>query len=117
MIDAEAILQLSLTVGGDDDPAIMIELVDMFAADAPGALEGLRAAHAAADPRALMRRAHALKGSARTLGALALGELCDALEKDARAGSLEGAPGRVAAIEAALAAAVAELKEQPFYRR
>jgi len=116
-IDAESIRQLVITVGGDDDPAIMVELVDMFAADAPGALDGLRAALAAADGKLLARRAHTLKGSARTLGALALADRCEALEKEVRAGALAGGATHVAAIEGLLSAAVAGLQRQAFYRR
>jgi HPt (histidine-containing phosphotransfer) domain-containing protein len=56
-------------------------LVDEFLAEAPRRLRALRAAYAAGDVAALTSEAHALKGSARILGAMPLADLCAALER------------------------------------
>jgi len=69
----------------------------------------LRLAHAAGDAHVISATAHKLKSSSRTVGALALGELCQLLEQAAQgqqAASISQAMGR---LDAVLAAAEAEI--------
>jgi PAS domain S-box-containing protein len=61
----------------------------------------LRDALQAADPRRVAFAAHKFKGSAGTVGATALAELCSQLEQSARQGSLDGAEGLIAQLETA----------------
>lgn len=57
----------------DDDEDLLVEVVQQFVADAPGALEAIEAAIRAGDGPALAEAAHALKGAA---GYLAADDLC-----------------------------------------
>lgn len=63
---------------GEDD--LLTELIDLFIADVPGRVTAIAAAIADGDWRALAERAHSLKGSAATLGAVHLARLCARLE-------------------------------------
>jgi HPt (histidine-containing phosphotransfer) domain-containing protein len=107
-IDPEAIGTLMELVG--DDHAFLGELIDTFLADTPAQLEAMREAAAAGDAAALVRPAHTLKTNSRNLGAHQLAELCLRLETEARQGAVGDAVERVAAAEAAFAAARAELE-------
>ena len=60
-----------------DDPALIDEVLTMFAEQAGMWLRGL---DPKADSESWVSVAHALKGSAQTLGATRLGELCDRAE-------------------------------------
>jgi HPt (histidine-containing phosphotransfer) domain-containing protein len=76
---------------GGGDPGLASELVDLFLDDTPSRLGALREAVAAADAEALVRAGHALRGSASTLGATAMADLCAALERLGRDGTCAGA--------------------------
>ena len=94
-----------------DDPVLQAEFQRHFLVLAQTAEGEIRAAAAAADWSAVTAIAHRLKSSARTVGALALGEACAGLEQ---AG--EGRDGAVVTVRqsefgSALAAAGARLSE------
>jgi two-component system, sensor histidine kinase and response regulator len=82
------------------DPTALFEIVDgdqaeelvrMFIDQLDAALSQLADVIARADPDELHQVAHRLKGSAATLGAPKLMDICEALCKMARSGSIEGA--------------------------
>jgi len=73
-------------------------------------IEELREAMAAGDHRSLELRAHSLKGSAGTLGALRLAELCGELELSARGGVPQLFAGRIDALEEEYLRVLAELQ-------
>ena len=75
---------LSLSIG--DDLAVLAEIVDAFSASAVNAAQGIDIAVASGDTRRVDALAHQLKSSARSIGAVALGERCDALEAAADGG-------------------------------
>jgi HPt (histidine-containing phosphotransfer) domain-containing protein len=106
-IDPAAIDELLRMVG--DDREFVGELIDTYLEDSPKQLEAMRDAIREEDASALVRPAHTLKSNSRNLGATALAELCAELEAGARRGDLSGASERVAAAEAAFAAARLEL--------
>ncbi len=81
-------------VGGDR--ALLRELVDLFAAEAPRALTEIRRSVDAGDAGALERAAHLVRGSASTFGAAVVSETALTLENQGRSGILEGASFRVA---------------------
>jgi HPt (histidine-containing phosphotransfer) domain-containing protein len=93
-----------------DDPEFLAELVDTFVADAAGHVDAMEAAVEAGFPADLLRPAHTLKSNSLNLGAAALAAISRALEEQARAGSLDGAAGRVAAAREELARVVAALE-------
>ncbi|MBV9328020.1 MAG: Hpt domain-containing protein, partial [Chloroflexi bacterium] len=61
----------------------------------------LRAALAAGDARQVAFVAHKFKGSAGTVGAATLVDLCGQLEEQARQGSVDGLDGLVESLESA----------------
>jgi two-component system sensor histidine kinase/response regulator len=75
---------LSALVG--DNPAMHKRLLDKFLLTAQQQVTDILAACVADDAPTVAAVAHPLKSAARTVGALALGELCQALEAAGRAG-------------------------------
>jgi CheY-like chemotaxis protein len=71
------------------DPAVLREFLDCFQISAAGIALELRAACAAGRAMTAGDQAHKLKSSARTVGALALGELCAQIETAGQAGLAE----------------------------
>ncbi|HUP95870.1 MAG TPA: response regulator, partial [Burkholderiales bacterium] len=95
-------------------PRLLDRIISLYLAEAPQLLQAMRNAIGAADAKALEQAAHQLKSSSANLGALALAELCKAVEADARAKRLADAQRPMSAIDdeyaqvrAALAALVA----------
>ena len=83
VLDSETLATLrDLQQEGDDD--LLTELIDLFLADAPARLTGVRESIAREDWRALASWAHSLKGSCGSLGALQMAELCARLEQHER---------------------------------
>jgi CheY-like chemotaxis protein/HPt (histidine-containing phosphotransfer) domain-containing protein len=67
---------------------ILRKIIDKFAQDTPQQLEKLQNAWQTGDKDSAERLAHSLKGSARSVGALRLGEIAFGLETSARQGDL-----------------------------
>lgn len=79
VIDSETIDALrGLQDEGEDD--LLVELIDLFLQDAPERIAAIRAAVEAADWVRLTERAHSLKGSSGSLGAVQMAALCARLE-------------------------------------
>jgi HPt (histidine-containing phosphotransfer) domain-containing protein len=101
-LDPGAMARLLEITGGDR--GFVEELVDTFVEDARAQIEALRAAEAAGDVAAVVRPAHSLKSNAQNVGATVLGDLCRALEADARSGDVSDMAARIDAIETELGA-------------
>ena len=71
-------------LGGEEDPGLFVELVNLFLEDTPERMRELSAALEKQDPRAIEHAAHALKSSAANLGALGLSDLFRAIESAGR---------------------------------
>ena len=83
VIDAETIDALrSLQEDGDDD--LLTELIDLFLQDAPPRIAAIRDAVDAADWPRVAERAHSLKGSCGSLGAVQMAAVCARLEATGR---------------------------------
>ncbi|MDQ3364862.1 MAG: response regulator [Myxococcota bacterium] len=74
----------------EDQPGLLQELVEVYAAQAPVVLAELRGAATTGDRSAVWRAAHALKGVSANLGVRRVVTLCAGIEDRAREGSLEG---------------------------
>jgi PAS domain S-box-containing protein len=83
-------------LGGDD---FLAEVIDTFLADVGTLLATLGRALDEGDAVEVRRVAHTLKSNGATLGATEFAELCRVLERQAKDGLLEDAPGLVARIE------------------
>ena len=69
-----------------DNPAMQRRLLEKFVLNANEQVTRVVAASAIADTATVGEITHALKSAARTVGALQLGELCQALETAGKAG-------------------------------
>ncbi|MDH4192526.1 MAG: Hpt domain-containing protein [Nitrospirota bacterium] len=87
----ETVLKNLKALGGKDEPEFFTIMIDQFLADLPRHLESIKQAIDHYDPDALMKAAHACKGSCRSIGALSLAEVSCALELMGREGTLESA--------------------------
>jgi len=90
-VDRAGVESLGATTGGP----FVAELIDTFGEDARELLATLRRSLGATDLDAFRRAAHSLKSTAESLGAAGLAALARDLEATARAGSLDGAAGRL----------------------
>ncbi len=111
-LDAAALQNLR-DLGGVE---FLTEVVDVFLADAPALLTSLRSSLERQDTEELRRAAHTLKSNGATLGATAFAELCRTVERQARAGSLDGVSQLVDRIEheyRTLQEALASLRSEP----
>jgi HPt (histidine-containing phosphotransfer) domain-containing protein len=82
-VDASILEQL---VG--NDPAVISEFLQDFRVSARKTADELRAAWQAGDAKTAGSIAHKLKSSARSVGALQLGELCAQMEQAGKAGDM-----------------------------
>ncbi|HWH84698.1 MAG TPA: ATP-binding protein [Burkholderiaceae bacterium] len=93
-----------------DDADVTRDFLTEFRACAREEAAALRAAAAAGDPKGVTAIAHRLKSSSRSVGALALGELCASLEAHGQAdAAVPLAPG-LTQFEQALAAVEADIE-------
>lgn len=87
-------------LGGDDDPGLFAEVIELYLDDAQTHVANLRAALDSGDLRLLERTAHTLKSSSANVGARGFSKLCFELEQAVRTSKLEAAPELVACAEA-----------------
>ncbi len=90
-----AALEALRALGGDDDPSLFTEVVELYLDDARVHVTNLRAALTSGDVRLLERAAHTLKSSSANVGALGFSKLCFELEQAARAERLQSTPSLV----------------------
>jgi HPt (histidine-containing phosphotransfer) domain-containing protein len=87
-----------------EDPAVLHDVLQDFIGTTARIAAELRAACAAGQGSAARAAAHKLKSSARAVGALALGELCETLEKAGATGDAAQLAKRLPLFEAQIAA-------------
>jgi HPt (histidine-containing phosphotransfer) domain-containing protein len=90
VLDPLPVQRLTETLG-EQGPALVAELLAVFAEDAPVQLADLRSALDCADADAARRAAHSLKSTAAMLGAVRLAAAAGTVEARAHAGDLPGA--------------------------
>ena len=81
-----------------DDPAFVVEFIDLVLRDTPGRLEALERGAGASDARAVAAAAHTLRTRFGMVGAPTLADRCAHLEEDAAAGRLTGAVAEAEAL-------------------
>jgi PAS domain S-box-containing protein len=103
-LDARALRSLVADVGADGlaDPFVQ-NLLSQFLEEADASLRTMEAACAERDLEAVQETAHRLKGSARTIGALPLGEGARTIEEQAAAERIEALEQELEDLDAALA--------------
>ena len=89
--------QLREDLGGS---AALREVIETFLVRMPSTLTSLRDAATRADADGIRQAAHMIKGTSAMLGARELSEQAAEIERGGRAGSIQDAATRVAAVEA-----------------
>lgn len=79
-----SVIEMLRELGGDDDPSLVVELIDLFLADAPSRIEEIQTGLRDGDFELLERAAHTLKSSSANLGARELSQVCMELEEMGR---------------------------------
>jgi PAS domain S-box-containing protein len=95
-----------------DDPAVIDEFLRDFRTSAATAAAELRAACRSGQAKKAGAAAHKLKSAARSVGALALGELCAELDQAGSAGQIEAVSALLPRFEQEMAAVEACLAER-----
>jgi two-component system, sensor histidine kinase len=80
-------------------PDVLAEIFALFLVDVPARLTKLHDGINARSCEAVLREAHALKGSALGIGASRLAMLCAAIEHHAREGNIEQATSRSSSLD------------------
>ena len=109
VLDPGVLDELAVQVG-DDSPALIGELVDIYLGNAPQLLATMETALAAGDAKELMRAAHTLKSSSASLGAQRLSALSKRIEHATREGNLSGMEAPIAQAKHEFSAAAAALR-------
>lgn len=107
-----AVLRELEELGGVDDPQFVTGILNAFLTEAPKQLQAIETTLGGGQPEALAKAAHALKGSARGIGATRLVELTYALEQKGRTGIMTGGKLLLAQIKAALDAVAVTVKNE-----
>lgn len=90
-LDSDVLTSLR-ALQGDDEPDIVVELIDLFLASAPKVLQTMQEAIMEGNGARLEQAAHNLKTSCGNLGAVSMATLCQDLETAGRAGDLFSSP-------------------------
>jgi HPt (histidine-containing phosphotransfer) domain-containing protein len=89
ILDPEVIDGL-LALGGDDDPGLLGELIEMYLDDAEQRMTVMLAALESGDCETVGKAAHALKSASANMGALEFSKVCLELEQNATSGVQQG---------------------------
>jgi len=98
-------------LGGEDEPELLAELIQIFLQDAPQRIQDITEGLAHDDLARIERGAHTLKSSSANIGAMGLSELCRRIVECARTSRPQELPVLCDASVRALETAVAELRE------
>lgn len=109
IIDVDRLRALA-AIGQDGASELVEELAVLFRDNRDAYLDAVRTALAEEDPEAIRVSVHAFKASSRSLGAVQVVAICEAIEDAARAGDL----GRARANFDGLAPAITEALEALF---
>lgn len=83
-----AVLASLRELGGEDEPELVEELVELFLADAEGHVASLASASEGGDLQKLERTAHLLKSASANVGAARFAGLCRELERAGHGGDV-----------------------------
>lgn len=105
----ESILDSYRALQEDGQPDVVTEFIDVFLEDLPARIDRIQKAVAGRNPAEIKSAAHALKGSAASVGAVLVSGLCAQLEAIGRAGSTDGIDDLLRVIEPEVVRAREEL--------
>jgi HPt (histidine-containing phosphotransfer) domain-containing protein len=98
-------------LGDPGGPDVYEEVAHLFLEDVPIQLSALDAAIAANDVKGVVQISHRLRGGSLEMGALRMAPVCAAIERAARAGSLEHAAAQAEHLGGEFATARAALED------
>jgi len=75
-----SVLKCFESIQMEDEPDIIVELIDLYLEDVPRRFELMRSAISAGDRSEVQRQAHTVKGSSGNLGARGISQICDRME-------------------------------------
>ena len=110
----DSILDSYRVLQDEGQPDVVTEFIDVFLEDLPTRKDRLLKAVGSQDPAELKSAAHALKGSAGSVGAIVVSGLCAQIEAIGRAGSASGTEELMTQLEPEITRATTELEK---YRR
>jgi HPt (histidine-containing phosphotransfer) domain-containing protein len=110
VIDGRVIQSLR-DLGGEDEPELLSELIEIFLDDAPMRMEDITLGLASGDLARVERGAHTLKSSSANIGALGLSDLCRRILECTRANRTDTLPGLCRESAQTLTAAEEELRK------
>ncbi len=93
----------------EGEPDLLAELINLLKQETPKHLQAIREAIRQGDGEQLRKSAHTLKGSALTVGAVQLAELCKQMEARGKEGRLNGAEAGIASLEEEYQRVIGEL--------
>lgn len=105
-----AVVDELLSLSGDGDPELLVDLIRMFLEDGPEKVETITRGLAAGDLEVVERAAHALKGSAGSLGAVLVQRDCETLQLSSRNGDRDRVAAAAQELVAHFQTARAELE-------
>lgn len=105
----DSILESYRSLQDEGQPDVVTEFIDVFLEDLPMRANRLRQAVGSKSPAELKSAAHALKGSAGSVGAVIVAGLCAQIEAIGRSGSAEGTEDIFFQLEPEIARAASEL--------
>ena len=97
VLDQDVIATLK-DLGGEDEPELFMELVDLFIDDTRSQLDQVSAALTRGDTEEMRRRAHTLKSSCANVGAVHMAQSCFQMEQLAVAAELHDIEGLLAKV-------------------
>jgi HPt (histidine-containing phosphotransfer) domain-containing protein len=97
-------------LGGEDEPGLLAELIDIFLEDAPQRMKDITEGLAGGDFGRVERGAHTLKSSSANIGALDLSDVCRQIVESARTHRTETLPELCASSARCLAEAESALR-------
>ena len=107
----ETILDSYRVLQDEGQPDVVTEFIDVFLEDLPTRTDRLRQAVGSQSPAELKSAAHALKGSAASVGAVVVSGICAQIEAIGRAGSADGTAELMTQLEPEITRATAELEK------
>ncbi|MFT7667562.1 MAG: HPt (histidine-containing phosphotransfer) domain-containing protein [Planctomycetota bacterium] len=77
-------------LGGEDDPGLVLELIEMFLDDAPNHLDDMMMSMKSSNAELMQRSVHTLKSSSANMGAIRLPQICNEMEQLAQNADING---------------------------
>jgi len=87
-----SVIQGLKDLGGEDEPGLLVELIDIFLEDAPERMKDITEGLASGDIGRVERGAHTLKSSSANIGALGLSDLCRKIVESSRTNRVDRLP-------------------------